>query len=129
MSKSKANQEKIPHPPHSISFEGVEDLTRQADVGFCDVTAIVEKFTRTGLIDNLHRAEPQYGDAPDQTFYEAACINAELNSLEEEGGIPDLEEKTPSEASQKLSEDTEDDSLPGSDGLEDPPVPNEGTES
>lgn len=128
MSKSKADQAK-PIPPHSISFVGVEDLTRQADKEYCDVNAIVERFTRTGLIENLHRGEPQYGDAPDQTFYEAACINAELNSLEEEGGIPDLEEKTAPEDSQELSEDTEDDSLPGSDDLEDLPVPNEGTES
>jgi len=86
--------------PHAISFAGATSLVKQSFKDECDVNKIVDRFTRTGQIDHLARQKPQYGDAPDQNFFEAACMVAETASAVEEGlpGVDDL--KTPENGSE-----------------------------
>ena len=69
--------------PHSKRFEK-PSRTRQSFAAECDINRIVDRFTRTGMLPPNMRGEPQYGHAPETTFYEAACIQAELRSQDEE---------------------------------------------
>lgn len=100
---------------HALKFTD-PSLAKPSFADECDINNIVERFTRTGVLPE-QRGNPQYGDAPDQTMYEAACIQAEVRSQEalraaqaapepEEGVTPSENEKTPPAASQAVSEDS-----------------------
>lgn len=71
--------------PHAKSFVGVENLTKQSFKDECDVNRIVRQFTKTGIVNHLARGKPQYGEMPDMSVHEAACISAEIASKGEEG--------------------------------------------
>lgn len=58
--------------------------TRQSFKDECDINRIVETYARTGMVNHVPRAAAQYGDNPEQTLFEAACVQAEIRSSEEE---------------------------------------------
>ena len=58
--------------------------TRQSFKDECDVSRIVDTYARTGLIQNMTSVAPQYADCPDSNLFEAACVQAEIRSSEEE---------------------------------------------
>ena len=123
--KTVSQPEKHPVRPHSISFEGVQSLTKQSFKDECNVNLIVERFTRTGTLDHAARTAPQFGDAPDQSFFESSCIAAEAASAIETG-LPDPEE---SETSLNATQDVpEDDPIPGVDDLDPDSAPSENDE-
>lgn len=65
----------------------------------CDVNNIVETYARTGMVNHVARAKPQYGDAPDIDFYQAALVHAEIASMAEEEALsPEPAQEEPEEA-------------------------------
>ena len=71
-----------------------QGLARQSQADECNINLIVDKFTKTGLLPPAMRGEPQYGEAPDATLFEAACVQAELRSKDAEGvTIQDVSEE------------------------------------
>ena len=80
-----------------------EGLTRQSFKKECDINTIVAAFTKTGVIPRLQQLSPQYGDAPDITAFEAACVTAEVASQIEEGYTPTIEPKEPETAPEEVS--------------------------
>lgn len=78
-------------------------LTKQSFKEECDVNNIVDTFLRTGIVLGQNKREAQYGEAPDQTLFEAACVQAELRSKAEEGVF----EETPSEPDEGEKEASE----------------------
>ena len=72
--------------PHAITFTE-PSLTRQSFKDECDVNKIVQRYTETGMINHIPRTIPQYGDAPDGDFLEAAIVNAEIASQIEAGSL------------------------------------------
>ena len=91
----------------AISFDGVEKITRDSFAEECDINRIGQQYSRTGMVNHVPRTEPQYGEAPELSFHEAACISAEAASLAEEGWDPTPEEKNAPEDSQELSQPEE----------------------
>lgn len=89
---------------HAISFKGVAKLTRDSFAEECDINRIVEQYARTGMVNHIPRTSPQYGEVPDVSFHEAACIAAETASAVEEGWEPTPDEKIEPEAAQAPSE-------------------------
>lgn len=78
-----------------------QGLTRQSQADECNINLIVDKFTKTGLMPPSMRGTPQYGDAPDATLFEAACVQAELRSQDAEGvTLPEETEEALSEPPQ-----------------------------
>lgn len=59
-------------------------ITRQSFRDECDVEKIVDTFARTGMVNHIPKAAPVYGDCPEQNLFEAACVQAEIRSSEEE---------------------------------------------
>lgn len=88
--------------PHSITFTQ-PSLTRQSFADECDVNQIVERFTRTGHLPPARN--PQYGDAPDQTFFEAACIQAEMRSQMADQALESRESDSEAPEAEKGVED------------------------
>lgn len=87
-----------------------QGLTRQSFAAQCDINAIVDKFTRTGIpIPHVNNKTPQYGEAPDATLFEAACVQAELRSQDAEGVTlpeePEEDQEAESEAPEELIEE------------------------
>jgi len=82
--------------PHAIEFSQ-PSLTRQSFRDECDVNQIVKRYTETGMINHIPRTTPQYGDAPEGDFLEAAIINAGIASQIEAGDldIDDIMESEP----------------------------------
>lgn len=78
-----------PHdvPRVSISFDPDKGRTHQSFKDECDINRIVETYARTGIVTHTNRLEAQYGDAPSQNLYEAACVQAEIRSAAEEAAI------------------------------------------
>lgn len=70
--------------PVRIYFEYEDGLTRQSFKDECDINRIVEQYARTGIIPVTPRGQPQYGDNPEQTLFEAALVQAEIRSQEED---------------------------------------------
>lgn len=68
-----------PRRKHAIYSEQ-PTMTKQSFKGECDVNEIVARFLRTGEVEVTNQLKPQYGDAPDQTFFESSCIAAEAAS-------------------------------------------------
>ena len=88
---------------HAIHFDPEGKVTRGSFKDEVDINNIVERFTRTGEMPR-GRYKPQYGDAPEQSFFESAVINAEIASKVEEG----MEMPEPSqEVDSEESDDTE----------------------
>ena len=56
------------------------------------------------MVNHIPRTSPQYGEAPDLSFHEAACIAAETATAVEEGWEPTPDEKIDPEGSQVVSE-------------------------
>jgi len=105
--------------PHAIKFTE-PSLTRQSFKDECDVNQIVKRYTETGMINHIPRTKPQYGDAPEGDFLEAAIVNADIASQIEAGDLdmddlmesepeaeetPDPESKEPENGSQEASAD------------------------
>ena len=88
--------------PHAISFKNEQKITRDSFRDECDVNKIVENFMATGQLLHTNRLEPQYGDAPDIDFFDAACVHAEIASAEAEGKFAP---ETASEDAEAPSED------------------------
>jgi len=72
--------------PHAITFTQ-PSLTRQSFKDECDVNQIVKRYTETGMINHIPRTTPQYGDAPEGDFLEAAIVNADIASQIEAGTL------------------------------------------
>lgn len=86
--------------------------THQSFAEECDIQNIVKTYARTGIVNHVPRTQPQYGENPDITFYEAACISAEATQAAEQGVGSDLPEKTAPEAPESVSEPVADTSDP-----------------
>lgn len=93
---------------HAISFADCEKMTRDSFAEECDINRIVEAYQRTGLINHVPRLQPQYGDAPEMSFYEAACISARAASAIEEGLPEGSDENVDSEGAEAASEEPDD---------------------
>jgi len=89
--------------PHAKVFTQ-PSLTKQSFRDECDVNLIVKRYTETGMINHIPRTNPQYGDAPEGDFLEAAIVNADIASQIEAGTL-DLDAL---EASQTEAEPTPD---------------------
>jgi len=76
---------------HAIFFDKKEGLTHQSFKDECDVNNIVRMYTETGMVNHLPRTQPQYADAPEIDYFEAARVQADLRSQQEAGTL-DLEE-------------------------------------
>lgn len=74
-----------PHqvPRVSVAFPE-RGLTRGSFKDECDINRIVDTYARTGIVNHIPRVAPQYGDNPEQSLFEAACIQAEIRSSEED---------------------------------------------
>jgi len=72
--------------PHAIVFSQ-PSLTRQSFKDECDVNQIVKRYTETGMINHIPRTNPQYGDAPEGDFLQAAIVNADIASQIEAGSL------------------------------------------
>jgi len=72
--------------PHAIVFTQ-PSLTRQSFKDECDVNLIVKRYTETGMINHIPRSTPQYGDAPEGDFLQAAIVNADIASQIEAGDL------------------------------------------
>ena len=62
------------------------------------------------MVTNVARVSPQYGEAPDQTFFEAACTQAEIRSQAEDAALAPQPPVTGSEGDTEenpLEDDTE----------------------
>lgn len=70
---------------HAIYFEK-PSLTRGSFKDEVDINNIVARYA-DGVMPRLRPGQPQYGEAPDQTLFEAACIQAEIRSSEELAAI------------------------------------------
>ena len=105
--------------PHAIVFTR-PSLTRQSFKDECDVNQIVKRYTETGMINHIPRSTPQYGDAPEGDFLEAAIVNADIASKIEAGSLdmdalqasepeaepsPDPDTNEPENGSQEASAD------------------------
>jgi len=77
---------KLKKRPHAISFSQ-PSLTRQSFKDECDVNQIVKRYTETGMVNHIPRTTPQYGDAPEGDFLEAAIVNADIASQIEAGTL------------------------------------------
>lgn len=66
-------------------FDPERGQTHQSFKDECDITRILAQHQRTGMVQHLQRGEPQYGEAPDQSLFEAACVQAEIRSAEHDG--------------------------------------------
>lgn len=49
-----------------------KSLTVQDEKDACDINLIIERFTKTGLLTHVNRAEPRYGDFSDVKDYSTA---------------------------------------------------------
>lgn len=85
---------------HAISFADCEKITRDSFKDECDPNLIVQRFAKTGQMP-VNKLPPQYGEAPNKSFFEAACIHAELQSQAEDSLL------NPPEAVPEASESTE----------------------
>ena len=72
--------------PVRVSFSE-PPKTRQSFKDECDVNRIVDTYARTGMVNHVPRVAPQYGDNPEQTLFEAACVQAEIRSSEEDAAL------------------------------------------
>jgi len=95
-----AAKSKLGKRPHAISFDD-PSLTKQSFRDECDVNVIVKRYTETGMINHIPRTTPQYGDAPEGDFLEAAIVNAEIASQIESGEL-DMDDLTESEPEAEL---------------------------
>lgn len=84
-----------------LTIEEDDGQTHQSFKDECDINRIIDLHTRTGIVTHLARGKPQYAECPEQTLFEAACIQAEINTLYEEGFEPS------SEASQDAQSDSD----------------------
>lgn len=111
--ESDAGKERVPDPARrrvQTIVQG-DPLTRQSFKEECDINNIVETYRRTGVVPSSAGAAPQYGDAPDISLFEAACVQAEIASAATEGAFdpdpePDNPEtpETPPEASEAVKD-------------------------
>ncbi|AXL15439.1 internal scaffolding protein [Microviridae sp.] len=77
-------ESKVITRPHAIYFDPAEKITRDSFKDEVDVNNVIKRFVRTGELPKA-REDAQFGEAPNKTLHEAACISAELASMEEEG--------------------------------------------
>lgn len=106
--------------PFAQDFTGVESLTHQSFKDECDVNNVIKRFTRTGQLTHVNQRPAQYGDAPEQSFFEASCIASEAASALEDRAMlpPDETENVAEKGSEDVSEakselSRENDVLPG----------------
>lgn len=90
-------------PRVSIGFDPERGRTHQSFKDECDATRIVETYARTGMVTHQNPLSAQYGDAPSQTLFEAACVQAEIRSSAEERALNPPE----SSGTEATSEDQE----------------------
>lgn len=100
----------------AISFDPQQGRTHQSFKDECDINAIIDLHTRTGMVTHLNPGTPQFADCPESTLFEAAVAQAEIRSAIEEGWNPpdddldSLEESPPEsvEAPQAASQEASD---------------------
>jgi hypothetical protein len=100
MAKPKEIFRKPRSPLVRVHVETVNDGPSMAKQSFADevnINKIVSRYADTGLLPPT-RGTAQYGEAPDLTAHEAACVAAEAASAVEEGLPTASEEKEPTEA-------------------------------
>ena len=89
----------------AIVFDPEQRLTRSSFAAECDINRIVDTYARTGMVNHVARATPQYGEAPETDFFEAACMQAEIRSKAEEGAFEGLSEAPEGEISDSEGSD------------------------
>lgn len=67
----------------ALKFDPEESRTHQSFADECDIDQILGQFARTGVINHLNPAKPQYGEVPDLSLHEALCAQAEVRSYDE----------------------------------------------
>lgn len=72
----------------AISWPDSENRTHESFRDECDINNIIDLHTRTGLVNHLNPGNPQYGDAPESTLFEAACAQAAIRTALEDGWTP-----------------------------------------
>lgn len=77
---------------HAITFTQ-PTLTRPSFGAEVNINNIVARFTQTGMLPPAR--EPKYGDAPDISFHEAACVQAEIRSKHAEGAFAEKRSEAP----------------------------------
>ena len=68
---------------HSILFTQ-KSKTQQHSKDEVDVNKIMERYTRTGVIDHVNKHQPFYGDIPSDSYHESMNIVADANSMFQE---------------------------------------------
>lgn len=71
---------------HVLDCSGSQDMTKQSFKDECDITKILGKFQRTGLLDFVNRAEPQYGEF--SGFDLSQSLNAVIKAQEMFDAMP-----------------------------------------
>lgn len=100
---------------HRVTVVFPDDgLTRGSFKDECDIDKIVHKFVDTGMLTHLQRGSPIFGEAPDQSLFEAAVTQAELRSHAEEGTFEEYEK------SQETALEAPDDPKPAETGSNTP---------
>ena len=97
--------------PHAISFKDAVNLTKDSFKDECDFNRVIAQYAKTGHINHTARGKPQFAEAPDQNFFESACIAAETASADEQG----LLDPTPAETAEIAPEGSQDESVTVSD--------------
>lgn len=73
--------------PKTGEFKFHPGRTKQSDKDSCDINLILKRYESTGILPDLIRAEPRYGDFSDVPSYQEACdiverANTQFEALE-----------------------------------------------
>lgn len=82
-------------------------ITDQSAKDRCDVNNIIATYHQTGILPGYATRKPQYGDMPEQSFFESACIVAEAASAAEQASMnpdPQVQGENASEDATERSE-------------------------
>lgn len=68
--------------PPGLSFEGQDSLTKQAFADECDINNILKRFEKTGVLPDMIKSDPVYGDFSDAGSYQEA-LNIVMHAEEQ----------------------------------------------
>lgn len=71
-----------PYDPADFGFSSDEpSMTDLSKAEAADITNIVARHTKTGIIDHVNKYEPQYGEASSGDFHEAMNVITRANTM------------------------------------------------
>lgn len=68
-------------PKESVGYRYGATMTKQSHKDECDVNKIVERFTKTGVLEFVNDRQPQFGDVTGIDFFESMRIVAQANEM------------------------------------------------